>query len=132
MPRQRTPIDVSQLTKLAAMDCTQVEAAAFFDVSTTTLESRLKEPEYRAAWDRGQALGNVSLRRALVRLRKRSPAVLIFECKNRLGMSDKPATAAEPVRIAIQPTRPTEPHWFDDRIVLVEPSTREGAKHGAS
>ena len=89
MPRKKTPIDVSQLTKLAALDCTQAEAAAFFEVSTTTLETRLKEDQYREAWESGKALGNVSLRRDMVRLRKRSAAVCIFEAKNRLGMTDK-------------------------------------------
>jgi len=89
MPRKKTPIDVSQLTKLAALDCTQAEAAAFFEVSTTTLETRLKEDQYREAWESGKALGNVSLRRDMVRLRKRSAAVCIFEAKNRLGMTDR-------------------------------------------
>ena len=120
MPRKRTPIDVDQLCKLAALDCTQSEAAAFFDVSTTTLESRLKEPEYRAAWDRGKELGCVSLRRDMRRLRKRSAAVCIFEAKNRLGMTDRPVSteSAKQLHIELKPTRPAELHWFDDRKVL--------------
>ena len=58
-------------------------------MSTTTLESRLKRLEYREAWEQGKALAAVSLRRDIVRLRKRSAAMCIFEAKNRLRWTDK-------------------------------------------
>jgi hypothetical protein len=105
--------------KLAAMDATQKEIAAFFDVSTTTLEARLREPEYREAWERGRLMGDTSLRRDLVRLRKRSPAVCIFEAKNRLGMTDRPtATASEPLRIEFNPTQPLAYTQAESKEVL--------------
>ena len=119
MPRKKVKIDIDELRKLAELDCTQAEAAAFFGVSTTTIETRLKEPQYRDAWDQGKALGNVSLRRDMVRLRKRSAALLIFEAKNRLGMTDRPApSTAEPIHIEFKPHPPWKSHMQDNREVL--------------
>ncbi len=41
--RQRTEIDLSQLSKLGAFQATLNEVAAWFDVSTTTIDERLAE-----------------------------------------------------------------------------------------
>lgn len=66
MPRA-IEIDVEELGKLAELQCTIDEAAAFFDCSSRTihryLSTRHRDPKYRQAWERGRALGRISLRR---------------------------------------------------------------------
>jgi hypothetical protein len=40
MPRPKTKIDMAELEKLYGMQCTDEEVAAFFGVSTRTIERR--------------------------------------------------------------------------------------------
>jgi hypothetical protein len=44
MPRPKAKIDLVELEKLCAMKCTDEEIAAFFGVSTKTVERRRKSP----------------------------------------------------------------------------------------
>lgn len=68
-PRGRppAPIDLEELAKLAAMQCTLKEVAGWFDVSKTTIINRMKDPAMREVWDNGKQKGFVSLRRAMWR-----------------------------------------------------------------
>ena len=83
------------MEKLAALECTQAEAAAWFGCSISTIEDRLRQPEYREAWDRGRELGTLSMRRDIAKLRKKSAAMAIFEAKNRLGWTDTASVKVE-------------------------------------
>lgn len=57
-------ITAGDLEKLASLQCTQAEAAAFFGVSLTAVEKALKKPSLREVWERGREKGMISLRRA--------------------------------------------------------------------
>lgn len=61
--KPKSEIDIAQLEKLAALHCTIEEAAAFFKCAKRTLLRYLEKEDYRAAWERGQATGKLSLRR---------------------------------------------------------------------
>lgn len=56
-------LNLVNLRAVAALGCTQVEAAAFFQVSERTIIRRLKDRVWFEAWDQGRAVGRVSLRR---------------------------------------------------------------------
>lgn len=64
MPRAKTPIDPDMLEKLAAMQCTEAEAASVLKVAQSTLSTRMKTDKVLAdAWESGRAYGRASLRR---------------------------------------------------------------------
>src|SRR5206468_1462316 len=50
------------------MQCTDEEVAAFFGVSTRTIERRRKVKKFSEAMDRAKAKGRVSVRRSLFKL----------------------------------------------------------------
>lgn len=89
MPRSPVPIDLDELEKLAAMHCTQEEAAAWFGVSTKTMSYRLRIQPYKNVWTRGMVKGKVSLRR---KQKQRADAgdktMLIWLGKQWLGQTD--------------------------------------------
>jgi hypothetical protein len=87
--RKAVNIDLDQVEKLAAIQCTEAEIAAFIGVSERTLERRKRNPDFAEAIDRGKARGRVSLRRNLWALaNKGNPAANIFLAKNLLGYKD--------------------------------------------
>jgi hypothetical protein len=89
MPRPKTKIDLTELEKLCAMQCTDEEIAAFFDVSIRTIERRRKVPRFREIMDRGRAKGRISVRRLLHRSAAAGNiAAIIFSAKNLLGYKD--------------------------------------------
>lgn len=88
MPRKPAPIDPGELEKLAAMQCTQAEAAAFFKVSQQTISRKLRQRKYREVWERGQGTGRASLRRR--QWKKDSDTMLIWLGKQYLGQRDHP------------------------------------------
>ncbi len=71
--RQRTEIDLNQLSKLGAFQATLNEVAAWFDVSTTTIDERLAENKlyeyegkqltFREIFENGKLKGKANLRR---------------------------------------------------------------------
>lgn len=86
-------LDLEQIEKLAQIGATQHEMAHFLGVSPATIESRLARPEFRAAWDRGQANLKLSLRRQQVKLADTgNVTMLIWLGKQLLGQSDKMST----------------------------------------
>jgi hypothetical protein len=85
---RRLVIDLDELEELAGLNCTLAEAAAWFGVSASTLGRRLKEPAYRAVWERGAGKGRVNLRRAQLNLAERSSQMAIFLGRQILGQSD--------------------------------------------
>jgi hypothetical protein len=88
MPRRAVVIDLEELEKLAALHCTQEEAAGWFGIARETLSRKLRQKRYREAWDRGKLRGLVSLRRK--QFQKNSDTMLIWLGKQYLGQRDRP------------------------------------------
>lgn len=89
MPRPEAKIDLDELEKLCGMQCTDEEIAAFFGVSTRTIERRRKTPKFNEIMERAKAKGRVSVRRSLFRLAAAgNVAASIFLSKNLLGYKD--------------------------------------------
>lgn len=87
--RKAIRIDLAELEKLCALQCTDSEIAAFFDVNLRTIERRKHKPAFADAMNRGRARGRLSLRRSLWALAvKGNPAANIFLAKNLLGYRD--------------------------------------------
>jgi hypothetical protein len=93
MARPKFRINLEELEKLCAMQCTDVEIAAYFRVSVRTIERRRKVQGFREAIERGRAKGRVSVRRQLFRLSNNGNlGATIFLAKNLLGYKDVVAT----------------------------------------
>jgi hypothetical protein len=109
MARPEAKIDLVELEKLYGMQCTDEEVAAFFGISTRTLERRRAVREFREAKDRAMAKGRVSVRRNLFRLASNGNiAAAIFLAKNLLGYRDvvnneHSGIAGGPIQIAGKP-----------------------------
>lgn len=109
MARPQVKIDEAELERLCALQCTDEEIAAWFDVSTKTIERRRKVPVYGEVMDRGKAKGRVSLRRNLWKLANAgNPAANIFLAKNLLGYRDAfinehSGLSGMPIQIAARP-----------------------------
>ena len=89
MARPESKIDLVELEKLCGMQCTDEEVAAFFGVSTRTIERRRRVERFREAMERAKAKGRVSVRRNLFRLASGgNVAAAIFLAKNLLGYRD--------------------------------------------
>jgi hypothetical protein len=87
--RKPVRINLGELEKLCALQCTDEEVASFFRVSVRTVERRRRKPAFAEAMERGKAQGRLSLRRSLWGLaRKGNPAANIFLAKNLLGYRD--------------------------------------------
>lgn len=87
--RKAVHIDLEQVEKLAAIQCTEVEIASVLGVSVRTIERRKQQADFAEAMERGKARGRVSLRRNLYSLaNKGQPAANIFLAKNILGYKD--------------------------------------------
>ena len=59
----RVEIDLAELEKLSSLQCTDEEIAAWFGVSTRTIERRRLEPDFGEVMQRGKAKGRISVRR---------------------------------------------------------------------
>jgi hypothetical protein len=87
--RKAIPIDLVELEKLCALQCTDEEIASFLGVSTRTIESRRKQPEFAAVMNRGRAKGRISVRRAQMKLLEAGNATMgIWLGKQLLGQRD--------------------------------------------
>jgi hypothetical protein len=105
--RKEINIDLIELEKLCAMQCTNEEIAAWFNVSTRTIESRRKQAEFAAVMNRGRAKGRISVRRAQMRLMDAgNAAIAIWLGKQLLGQRDVTplelsGPSGEPVQISL-------------------------------
>jgi hypothetical protein len=87
--RPERPINLAELEKLCALQCTQAEIADWFGVGSAPIERRLQRPEYREVMERGYARGRISLRRKQMQLAEQgNPAMLIWLGKQYLGQRD--------------------------------------------
>jgi hypothetical protein len=93
MARPEARVNLEELEKLCAMQCTDEEIAAYFGVSTRTIERRRKVQGFRETIERGRAKGRVSVRRQLFKLANNGNlGATIFLAKNLLGYRDVTAT----------------------------------------
>src|SRR5713226_7389142 len=89
MARPEAKIDLAELEKLCGMQCTDEEVAAFFGVSTRTIERRRQVKRFSDVMEQAKAKGRVSVRRSLFRLANAGNiAAAIFLSKNLLGYRD--------------------------------------------
>jgi hypothetical protein len=107
--RPEAKIDLAELEKLCGMQCTDEEVAAFFGVSTRTIERRRTVEKFREIMDQGRAKGRVSVRRSLFKLANAGNiAAAIFLSKNLLGYKDVVNTehtglAGGPIQLTSKP-----------------------------
>lgn len=89
MARPKAKIDLVELEKLCAMQCTDEEIGAFFGVSTRTIERRRRVQRFSDVMEQARSKGRVSVRRNLFRLASNgNVAAAIFLAKNLLGYRD--------------------------------------------
>ena len=89
MARPKVKIDVVELEKLCGLQAHDEEIAAFFGISSRTIERRRKVEKFRTIMDNAYAKGRVSVRRALFKLAAQgNVAAAIFLSKNLLGYRD--------------------------------------------
>lgn len=87
--RKPVEIDLEQLEKLASLQCTDQELAAFFRCTTRTIEKRRKELAFKEAIERGRALGRISVRRSQMKLLEAGNATMgVWLGKQLLGQRD--------------------------------------------
>src|SRR5215471_10760663 len=109
MARPEAKIDLAELEKLAGMQCTNEEIAAFFGISSRTIVRRCRTEKFRDIIKQGRAKGRVSVRRALFKLANAgNVAAAIFLSKNLLGYKDVVNTehtgvAGGPIQLAAKP-----------------------------
>jgi hypothetical protein len=116
--RGRKPVhmDLSELEKLSALQCTDQEIAGWFGVTTRTIESRRKKPEFAAVMDRGRIKGRISVRRAQMKMLEGGNATMgVWLGKQHLGQRDIVTTehtglGGGPIQVTAKPdfTRLTE------------------------
>jgi hypothetical protein len=87
--RKEVPMDLAELEKLCALQCTDEEIAAWFGVSTRTIEQRRKQPEFAEVMRRGKAKGRISVRRAQMKLLEAGNGAMgVWLGKQLLGQRD--------------------------------------------
>lgn len=71
-------VKLSQLKKVAGLQCTQLEAACFLGIRLHKFKKLLRtNPRVAEVWQQGQQLGKISLRRDQRRLGRVSPSMSI-------------------------------------------------------
>src|SRR6266850_4764123 len=90
MARMPAEIDLAELEKLAAMQCTDEEVAAWFGVNVRTIERKRKDPAFVETIERGRAKGKISLRRSQLKMVDQgNPAMAIWLGKQYLNQTDE-------------------------------------------
>ena len=85
----RVEIDLTELERLCAIQATDEEIAAWFGVTTRTIERRRTEPKFAAIMERGKAKGRISVRRMQMKLLEKGNATMgIWLGKQLLGQTD--------------------------------------------
>jgi hypothetical protein len=83
-------IHTKDIERIARLQCSRKEAAAFLGIRASQFDRLLRKDErVRAAWEKGQELGKISLRRKQMRLASVNAPMAIFLGKNILGQKDK-------------------------------------------
>ena len=106
--RKAVNIDLVELEKLCAFQCTDEELAAWFGVSARTIESRRKQPRFAAVMNRGRAKGRISVRRAQMKLLESGNGTMgVWLGKQLLGQRDVTPIElsgpnGEPVQVSLE------------------------------
>lgn len=107
--RPAKEINLAAVQALAQLGCGNKEIAAALGVSLRTIESRRRDPDFQEAMERGEANGNIALRRKQFNLAMAGDrTMLIWLGKQRLGQKDKilneheGAMGAPPPKIHVQ------------------------------
>jgi len=89
--RPKVKMGLEEVENLSRLNCTMDELAAYFGVDVRTVQLRAqKEPKFRAAIERGQAMGRLSVRRQQIRLLEQgNPTISIWLGKQLLGQRDR-------------------------------------------
>src|SRR6266849_487241 len=86
----KAKIDLVELERLSAMQCTDEEVGAWFGVTTRTIERRRKNAKFAEVMTRGRAKGRISVRRAQLKLLEAGNATMgVWLGKNILGQVDE-------------------------------------------
>jgi hypothetical protein len=87
--RKPVTIDLAELEKLCSLQCTDEELAAWFGVSTRTIEKRRKQPKFEEVMARGRAKGRISVRRSQMKLLEAGKGTMaVWLGKQLLGQRD--------------------------------------------
>ena len=107
--RKPVRIDLTELEKLCALQCTDEEIAAWFAVSPKTIANRRRQPRFAEVMERGRAKGRVSVRRAQMKLLEAGNATMgVWIGKQVLGQRDvitaeHSGLAGAPIQVAYKP-----------------------------
>src|ERR1700730_11115421 len=83
-------INLGELEKLAALQCSDEELAGWFNVSTRTIERRRKNRVFAETIERGKAKGRISLRRSQLKMVEDGSATMgIWLGKQFLNQTDE-------------------------------------------
>lgn len=86
---KKVHINLDDIARLGALQCTLGEAAAFFHIGVARFKKILEKfPEVKDAWIQGQEQGKTSLRRKQYRLAATSASMAIHLGKNYLNQKD--------------------------------------------
>jgi hypothetical protein len=101
-------INLGELEKLAALQCTDEEFAGWFNVSTRTIERRRKSPVFAQTIERGKARGRISLRRAQLKMVENGSATMgIWLGKQHLGQTDEiQVNSLQQISVLVLPSKP--------------------------
>ena len=119
-------INLGELEKLAAMQCTDEEIAAWFGVSTRTIERRRKSRVFAEIIERGKAKGRISLRRAQLKMLEDGNSTMgVWLGKQYLGQRDEVAVSSmQTISVTISASK--EPVGDADSMTIdVDPSLED-------
>ena len=108
--RKPVKIDLEQLEKLCALQCTDAEIAAWFHISVRTIENRRgKQRTFGEAMERGRGKGRISVRRHQMKLLEAGNATMaVWLGKQLLGQRDvitaeHIGSGGGPIQVAVKP-----------------------------
>jgi len=107
--RKPVKIDLEQLERLCALQCTDAEIAAWFHLSVRTIEIRRKQPKFAEAMERGRGKGRISVRRHQMKLLEAGNATMaVWLGKQLLGQRDvitaeHIGSGGGPIQVAVKP-----------------------------
>ena len=102
---RKVDIDLPQLEKLCSLQCTDEEIAAWFNVSTRTIERRRKRLKFAEVMEKGKARGRISIRRAQMKMLENGNATMgVWLGKQYLGQTDEMYHQFGPQSYVVMPT----------------------------
>jgi hypothetical protein len=115
-------IDLAELEKLCGLQCTDEELAAWFNVTTRTIERKRKKKSFAEVMARGKAKGRISVRRQQMKLLEAGNATMgVWLGKNILGQTDEVHHQIDGLRGCVSifmPRPPEELKQIDDENTI--------------